>query len=93
MATITDSALEKVSGDVMELVREHLPILADRMRQAGNDQKHRGSTVITIEMVDDPGNDKRSPQTQLVVRCKTSLPTETLDSRKVVWENGQMELL
>lgn len=93
MSTIDASALEKVSGDLNELVREKLPLLAAEIQKASGDQKRSGSIVLTIAITDDPGTDKRPAKTELSVSAKTTLPIEVLDSRKVVWEAGQMSLL
>ena len=94
MTAIVDSqAFEMVSSDVSELIRSHLPLLADQIKKAAGDTKRKGSVVITIDMIDDPGTDKRPAKTELAVSAKTTLPTEALDRRKVVWEAGQMTLL
>lgn len=91
---IDKKSLDHLNDHAQQALAEDLPVLVERMR-LGNlgTTKRVGKLTITVEIVDDPGNDTKAPETLCRIDSKLALPKNELSERKVIWQDGQMALL
>jgi len=88
-----ETALKILQEDANGLIARNIETMAAAMKQADPEDKTVCKLVVTIEMIDDPGNENKARTNTVQVKAKLNLPEERFAEHKVLWDQGQMALL